>query len=559
MRKSHLAAATVSGLALAVASGASFGTNIVQNFSGGYGGAGSNNALQPPDTNGAVGYSGSTEYVTEMLNGYYGVYSTTGTALSQESMANFWAGAAGYSALGGLVNDAGTGTFAITGSSGGYDTHSKLSLLFTDPRIVYDPSNSRWYASTLAVAEATNTTTHANYILSSSFLVGESNTSNPNSAWTGYVIPSQPTSVGTYTPPPGSSGSKAAVNGWADFDSLGVNGGNVYINGNIYYAPNPSNGSYYQGFQGATGESNILVIPKASFSASKLSNGAYRVFTNVPSFANQAAHNFSGSTTTGYLYGINSNGNQLVQTTIYGTSAGDYTLQQGAGSTVTLSVGNGNLPTTAADQPGLPASVDTGDTRLSSNLTMADGYIWGTQMVANPSNPSLDAIRWFAINPTSNTVLAQGIITDPTNSLYYGSIAVSTDGAVVIDFNESSSSTYISSYLLTGIFNGTKVTMSGTPLLLNAGTAVYNPNAGLSPGRWGDYSTIEVDPNNPNNFWIFQELPSSTSPTQWTTKITEVDPPGGIGVAVPEPDSLALLSLGAAPLLLTLRRRKVGS
>ncbi len=559
MNRKQLSAVTASCIALAVSSGASFGVNVLQNFSGGYGGGGSQNPLEPPDTNGAAGYSGSTEYVTEMINGFYGVYSPTGTASTQESMGAFWAGAAGYSALGGLVNDAGTGTFSITGSSGGYDTHSKLSLLFTDPRIVYDPTSSRWYASTLALTEATNTTTKKNYILSSSFLVGESNTSNPNNPWTGYVIPAQPTSVGTYTPPPGSSGSKAPVYAWADFDTLGVNGGNVYINGNMYYSPNPSNGSYYAGFQGATGTSNILVIPKASFTAPKLSNGSYRLFTNVPGFTNQAAQNFAGSTTTGYLYGINGNGNQLVQTTIIGTSAGNYVLQQGTGSIVTLSVGNGNLPTTAASQPGLPASVDTGDTRLSSNFTTADGYVWGTQMVANPSNTALDAIRWFAINPVSNTILAQGIITDPANSLYYGSIAVSKDGAVVIDFNESSSSQNISSYILTGTFNGTKVTMGATPQLLNAGTGVYNPGGGTSAGRWGDYSTIEVDPNNPNNFWIFQELPSGSSSTQWTTKITEIDPPGGIGVAVPEPGVLPLLFLGAAPLLLTLRRRKAGT
>ncbi|MGC9261660.1 MAG: PEP-CTERM sorting domain-containing protein [Phycisphaerae bacterium] len=78
--------------------------------------------------------------------------------------------------------------------------------------------------------------------------------------------------------------------------------------------------------------------------------------------------------------------------------------------------------------------------------------------------------------------------------------------------------------------------------------------------RWGDYSTIWADPTNPKDFWIFQELPDGTNPNQWDTWITEIDPPFiAAASAVPEPGALPLLFLGAAPLLLTLRRRKLGS
>ncbi len=116
-------------------------------------------------------------------------------------------------------------------------------------------------------------------------------------------------------------------------------------------------------------------------------------------------------------------------------------------------------------------------------------------------NAALDAIRWFAINPLNNTVLAQGILTDSNNSFYYGSIAVSTTGAIVIDFAESGASQHISTYLATGTFNGTSVAM-GTPTLLRAGTGIY-VQQNLAPGaaaRWGDYSTVQVDPNNPSEF-----------------------------------------------------------
>ncbi len=565
MRRSQLAAITASGIALAVSSGVSFGFNVTSNFAGGSGeysttATGIQNNLTPPDVNGAVGYSGTTEYVTEMINGYYGVYSPTGVASTQENMNTFWASAAGYSALGSLVGDPTGAQFGLAGSSGAYDSKSKLSIEFTDPRILYDPSSSRWFSSTLAVVEATNTTSHQQYILSSSFLVGASRTSNPNGAWSGFVVPSQPTPVATVKPV---SGSSYSVNAWADFDTLGVNGGNLYLNGNLYFAPNPSTGGYYAGFPQNTfiGSSNILAIPKGSLLAAMPSVGGYQVLHNIPSFTNQAAQNFSGSTTTGYFYGTpNSNFNQLVQTTLVGTSAGNYQMQQGIGSTVSLNVGNGNTAVPAAGQPGLPGSISVGDFRLSSNLTTAEGLIWGTQTVANPTNPTLDAVRWFAINPSNNTVLAQGILTNSSNSLYYGSIAVSTTGAIVIDFAESGSAQYISTYIATGTFNGTNVTI-GTPTLLHAGTGIYLQQ-GLASGaaaRWGDYSTVQVDPNNPSEFWIFQELPNGTNQNQWDTQITAIDPPGGIGGTVPEPGVLPILFLGAAPLLLTLRRRKFGN
>lgn len=522
MRRSHLAAITASGITLAVSSGGAFGFNIVANFSGGYGGVTTVSPTPtyfapntPPDVNGAVGYSGSNEYVTEMINGYFGVYSPTGTPTTQESLDTFWNNAL-----------ASSGTI--------------ISNAF-DPRIVYDPSSQRWFASSLFGESSPN-----------DFLIGVSDTSNPNGAWSGFAIASQPTPIpGRYLSPPllGTS-----VPAWADFDTLGVSGGNVFINGNMYNDANVF-----------TGVSNIVAIPKAALTAFAPSDSGYQVLHYVPSFANQGVQNAGGSAVTSYFYGTpNSNPNQLVQTTLVGTSAGNYQIQQGAGSLVTLTEGNAATPTAAAGQPGLPNSIDAGDYRLSSNLTMADGLVWGTQMVANPNNSALDAIRWFAINPSNNTVLSQGILTDPNNSLYYGSIAVSKNGAIVIDFEESGASQYVSTYVATGTFNGTSVTL-GSPTLLNAGTGVYMqsseftpPNGTAATPRWGDYSTIEVDPNNPNEFWIFQELPNGTQVNQWDTQITAIDPPGGIGVTVPEPGVLPILFLGAAPLLLTLRRRSVG-
>lgn len=513
MRRSQLAAITASGIALAVSSGGAFGFSIVQNFSGGYGGYTTVSPAPshfvfgtPPDVNGAVGNSGSTEYVTEMINGYYGVYNTSGTPTTQESLSTFWSNALG-------------------------PTGPVPSFVY-DPRILYDPASQRWFATSLLGADTPN-----------SFLVAASDTSNPNGAWSGFAIRSDVTGQN-----------------WADFDTLGVNGSNVYVSGNMYPV---STGGY-------GGSSNIVVIPKAALTAASPSVNGYKIFYNAGGFANQAGQNYANNSPTAYFYGESlSNSNQLAPISISGTSAFNYAIKQ-ASSNITFTTAAASSAVPTASQPGLPNSIDAGDSRLSSSLVTAMGYVWGTQTVVNPTNPNLSSIRWFVINPAkpaSGALVAQGILSDPHNSLYYGSIAIGKTGAVVIDFEESGASQNISTYLATGTFNGTAVSM-GAPTLLNAGPGVYvqssafqaDPGGPTSP-RWGDYSTIQVDPNNPNDFWIFQELPNGTNQSQWNTQITQIDPPGAFGAAstVPEPGVLPILFLGAAPLLLTLRRRKLES
>ncbi|HEX9246233.1 MAG TPA: PEP-CTERM sorting domain-containing protein, partial [bacterium] len=65
------------------------------------------------------------------------------------------------------------------------------------------------------------------------------------------------------------------------------------------------------------------------------------------------------------------------------------------------------------------------------------------------------------------------------------------------------------------------------------------------PERWGDYSTMSIDPNNPSDFWAIQEVPFQDTTglgleTMWGTQITEI----GFAGAVPEPSTFALMSLG---------------
>ena len=540
MRKLRSVTLAAGTLALAASCVHASTFDILNSFQGGSGGYANPqpgpffSPVTPPDVTGAVGMNGTTELVTEFLNGYYGVYTSGGVPIAQETNGVFW------------ENALGAATFDQTFGVGG-------SVFPSDPRMVYDPSSKRWFVSQITASSIAG-------VSGNSFLLAVSNTSNPAGTWSGFALPTAP-----------------GFGAGTDFDMLGMNNSNVYISGDAFSA---GAGGY------SVVGSTTLAIPKASLigagGATPSVNG-YQLF-DASQFAagtvlNHPVMELGSSSNTEYLYS-GDNTNQLVRSSISGTSQANYTLSQGAGSVASFtgSALAANLPLTAqtstnspnnAGQPGTAATLSTGDSRLSSNLYMVNGLVWGTQTVVNPHNSALSAIRYYAIDPALNRVVAQGIITDPnhaTSSLYYGSIAVSSTGNVVIDFEESSTTQSASTFIVTGAYNGSSLALaaSGIPQLLSAGTGYYVESPGQTTGssRWGDYSTIWADPNNPHNFWIMQELPSSTNPNQWTTMITQIDPPGpttiGPASTVPEPGVLPILLLGVAPLLLTLRRRKVG-
>jgi hypothetical protein len=135
------------------------------------------------------------------------------------------------------------------------------------------------------------------------------------------------------------------------------------------------------------------------------------------------------------------------------------------------------------------------------------------------ANQGRAALRWFAIDAVSNALLQEGLIADPVLDVFMGSIAVNACNDVVIGFNQSGTSQFVSAYAVAGatIHN---VTTFGVPLLLKSGVARYDVTGGAILARWGDYSATVVDPRHPFTFWTFQEWPSAQD--VWSIQITEL-------------------------------------
>jgi hypothetical protein len=458
------------GLTLAAARGQVV-LQIGQNF------AGSDNSqthITPADGNGAIG----PQYFVEFINGAFAIYNkTTGARVLRITDAKFWSNAGPGGAGNGI---------SFTPSDG-----------VSDPRVIYDPVSERWFASQVdydvSVADPT--------LESDYYLLAVSDTSDPAGAWHVFSFLADPES-----------------GNFADFPTLGVDGSAVYLSGDMFYGGN------------SLDETTLTMIPKADLLANPPTIAGRLFLGTLPYATNgavlQPASCLDGSSS-GIVLAAGDLGldrqphSNLVATTVLNPGTPVATLAQATNILV--------APYTVPIDPPQPdgtTNLADNDARLSARVCTVGGVVFA---VHNIEVDGRAAIRWYRINAASYTLLESGTITDTNLDLFYPSIAANTNGVVVIACNGSSINTFISSYACAGLTqNG--VTTFGGPILLASGSVNYHDgNEPFSPtgeSRWGDYSTISVDPSDPDRFWTIQMLPIYDSATGsgdlWQTQITEL-------------------------------------
>jgi hypothetical protein len=129
---------------------------------------------------------------------------------------------------------------------------------------------------------------------------------------------------------------------------------------------------------------------------------------------------------------------------------------------------------------------------------------------------ALSGVRWYEIrNPGSSPVLfQQGTVVDPSLDYWMGSIAMDKAGNIALGFSVSSDSVDPSVAVVGRTPNDPLGTMEA-PLFLVDGTGVQVN----SFKRWGDYSSMSVDPQDGCTFWYSQEYYKTTGSFNWSTRI----------------------------------------
>ncbi len=423
----------------------------------------------PPDSNGTVG----PQHFVEFINGRFAVFNkANGIRVLNLSDFTFW-------------------------SRAGVTVPNNFEV--TDPRLVYDPTVQRWFASMLDF--------DPNGILPNRFLLAVSSGADPTGPWQGLAFAVDP-----------------AGGNVGDFDTLGVDANGVYLSADLFDTNSNALGPTLVSIPKA----DLLAQPPTAARRTEFGMLSYSVQGNIL----QPAVNLGSATGGEAVLAVGDVGTDFLPHTDLKTFA----VLNAAGPSATLTTPTDITvaPYTAPYNPPQPDgsnNLDDGDARFSATVYQFNGVLYAVHCIQAGARA---ALRWYQISAASHAVLQSGTITDPTLDLFYPSIAVNTNGTMVIGCNGSSSNSYVSAYAVVGeTVNG--VTTFGSLLLLKAGTASYQNTDTSGTSRWGDYSATSVDPADPTHFWTIQAFPSA--PGAWSTQITE------LVIGAP---SLTLTSAGAA-------------
>jgi hypothetical protein len=170
-------------------------------------------------------------------------------------------------------------------------------------------------------------------------------------------------------------------------------------------------------------------------------------------------------------------------------------------------------------QGGSPQVLDSLGDRLMYRLAYRNFGSYESLVVNHSVNPPTQAyagIRWYEIrSPGSNPyVYQQGTFSPDANSRWLASAAMDQEGDIAIGYSVSSA------YFAPGIRITGRLATDPLGTLEAEERVAAGSGAELSPDyRWGDYSSMAVDPSDDCTFWYTGEYLNSTGTNNWSTRV----------------------------------------
>jgi hypothetical protein len=437
----------------------------------------------PPDVGGAVG---PTRILSGHNNNYRVFDKATGATLSTVGTATFW----------------------------GSVVAANERLALTDPRTAYDPYNNRFIAVMQTVTSGAG-----------KILVGISQTSDPQGAWNLYSFNTLNT---------------------VDYPILGFNKNWISVSINRYSL----GGTFQRGI-------NLVV----DYPQARAGTGTGTIFTLA------AGTGFCASPCLTY----SSASESLFVVTHLSSAGATYTIDwiTGTSGSPTYVVGNqvktrtggawvqpnGNQQPQSAPNSGAsacgstPCPIESQDSQVRSAPSYRDGLIYYAQTVGLPSSGQTHTgVQWTILNTAgSATAIGNyvdgGRIEDATATGTNGGkwydcthLAVNANHDFMVGYTQLSSAQHPST--------GYSVHMAGDAagsirdvVVTHAGEDYYHKTFSTTTGRnrWGDFSTVQVDPSDDMTLWALQEFGKTrpgtddgntgSNSSRWSTWWSSLAPP----------------------------------
>jgi hypothetical protein len=447
----------------------------------------------PPDTNGAVG----PNHYIQAVNTAFGIYNKTGTLLASFTENALWAG---------------SGAPQCDGTAAG------------DPVVIYDALADRWILTNLAFPPGGITGPFYQ-------CVAVSQTSDPVSGgWYLYAIR---TDTGTVGQPP--------VNTINDYPKFGIWTDCLYYSANGFNATTLTYvGGEFASFSRADMYAGLPLTGALGFAASTSD-----FFTMMPSdLEAPIVGTYDGTPPAGrpnfYVQESLTQFNFRVRTFTAGANCGAGGTLSAATlvSQTSYTTPSGNI----VPQPGTTNLLDSLGDRVMQKVQYRKVGSTESLWVVHTARGGTSATtrpQWAQINVTGGTIAttpAQQQIYAPDTTIYrwMGGIAADIQGNVALGYSTSNAtSPNFPSIKYSGRLAGDPINMlPQTETTLVSGV---DSQTGICGGaachRWGDYSSMSVDPSDGCTFWYTTEYfdtlgNGSTSPPVWTTRIGSFKFPG---------------------------------
>jgi hypothetical protein len=202
-----------------------------------------------------------------------------------------------------------------------------------------------------------------------------------------------------------------------------------------------------------------------------------------------------------------------------GTTVFHYTLRDSAHAfDQTMTLANITVPFYSAPadapQPGTAARLDTLDARFQNAGTQVGDRLFQVHTVAVGS---FATPQFYEFDTAANAITQSGqFFASIVSQDFNPSIAANDAGDVYVTWTVTEPGTRLGGGIFPQVrFGGRRDT--DPPGVIGPGTALFTSPTFYNLGRWGDYSAVTVDPQNPDRAWIVNE--TVTNPTTWSTRI----------------------------------------